>query len=301
MDDGTRLRVVAGGGEGVPVAGDGPSAIGEGGGYLRGLEGIRLRGYRPRVVCGTCGDERWVGAAEGSGMVRCPDCGVEERLERLARMCASAGIPSRYRPRRDVGATGGGWKSAGLEAYGDEYAEAYRSEAAYERAVSWTKAWVDGREPDGWLYVLGKGRSATALACAVANDLLDAGVLVPEGASLGDGQSQELAGGVLYEGAVDLLDDLRTSYGEQTKPLEARERAERPRLLILDGLAGSPEEKALTRFRALLEHRDGEMLPTIVVSRHAPGDLVVGFGDEVSDLLGDACEVLDLTGAGDVR
>lgn len=293
MGEDTRLRVVSGGGEGGSGSeGGGPKGIGEDGGvFLRGLEGMRLRGYRNRVACPTCEDTKWVDSPEHGRVVRCPDCGVEERLERLARLCAASGIPSRYRPRRDGSSSEGVWRRAGLEEYGDEYAEAYRHEAAYEAAVAWTQAWIDGREPDGWLYVLGRGRAATALACAVAHDLLDAGVVGTE----------EPGEGVLYEAAVDLLDELRTSYVEQTRPLEARERAQRPRLLVLDGLVGSPEEKSLTRFRALLEHRDGEMMPTIVVSRHAPRDLAPGFGDEVSDLLDDACEVLDLTGAGDSR
>lgn len=300
-----RLRVVAGGGEGgsreheKPGGEGSPGQWGEGvGEVLKNLQGMRLRGLRPAedVACKTCGDSQWVENAERNPrVVPCPECNSPDPLERLSRQCAAAGIPARYRPRRS---RQGIWLRMGLQEYGDEYPEAYRAEAAYEAAVAWAEEWVAGssREqaqvaeasPERWLFIRGSGRAATALACAIAHDLLDGGTITNDELVAGTG--------VLYESAVDLLDELRTSYAERTTPLEARERVEAPRLLVLDGLPASAEEKAATRLSEALRHRDGEMLPTIVVSRYEPRDLAVGLGEEVSDILADACDVLDLRG-----
>ncbi len=278
--------------------------MGEGvGSHLRRLEGMRLRGVRVEggVDCRRCGDSRWVEeagepGASSSRVVPCPECNSPDPLERLSRLCAAAGIPARYRPRQ-APPRSGVWLRMGLEEYGDEYPEAYRAEAAYEAALAWAGGWTaDGVPPERWLYVRGSGRAATALACAVAHDILEAGV---GRASEADEEPSALAG-VLYESAVDLLDELRTSYAERTTPLEARGRVEAPRLLILDGLPNAAEEKAATRLAEALRHRDGEMLPTIVVSRHEPRELALGLGEEVSEILADACDVLDLRG-GDLR
>lgn len=297
MGEDVRLRVVSGGGESSRKhGGEGPSRLGEGyDGFLQNLEGMRLRGLRPDegVACQTCADSRWVeDAGRGPRLVPCPECNSPDPLERLARLCAAAGVPARYRPRRN---RHGVWLRMGLEEYGDEYPEAYRAEAAYDAALAWAKGWTAGGSagtPERWLFIRGSGRPATALACGVAHDLLEAGVFAED----------ELLAvkGVLYESAVDLLDELRTSYAERTTPLEARERVEAPSLLVLDGLPASAEEKAATRLAEALRHRDGEMLPTIVVSRHEPRDLAAGLGEEVSEILADACDVLDLRG-GDRR
>lgn len=268
------LRLVEGGGEGDGAGSVGPRLLGEAtGAWLRKVEGMRLRGVEHAFACARCEDSRWV-AGEG-GSVPCPECSALDRRDRLERLCAAAGIPRRYR-------------TSGMKQYEDLYDEAFLAEAAFDAAARWAEEWKSGRPPERWLYVVGRGRAATALACAVAYDLLAGGVF--------GGEEVVAGGGVRYESAGDLLDGLRTSYAEQARPVEVRERAERPRLLIVDGLGGTPEEKAAGRFAEILRHRDGEMLPTVVVSRHAPRELAGGIGYEVSELLEDACDVLDLTG-----
>lgn len=284
--DDMKLRVVAGGG-----SGDGPRPLGAGidAGYLSRFEKVKLHGFRADVVCSRCDDKKWVEVEVEDGMIRCPECGEEHPLERLARIGSAAGIPARYRPRRD---RHGRYLRVGLEEYGAAYEDEDFVNGAYDSAYTWTREWIDSGDPEKWLYVMGSGRAATALVCAIANDILEAGVITPEQMSEGKG--------VRYESASRLLDGLRTSYAEQTKPVEVREAAERPRLLILDGLGNSAEEKAATRLAELLRHRDGELLPTIFVSRYEPSDLAVGLGDEVSGILLDACDVLDMQG-GDHR
>lgn len=276
MSEDKKLRVVTGSGEETTGGEPGPldqSDQSPAQLYRKKLEGMRLRGLRPDIACDTCRDSKWVTASDG--VVRCPDCAEEDYPQRVERLCAAAGIPRRYRRK-------------GLREYEDEYNQAYLAQEAFDAAEKWAGEWTAEGSPEQWLYVLGYGRPATALACAVAHDLIAAGLFASE--EIGAGM------GVRYESAVDLLDELRTSYSEKTRPLEARERAERPRLLLLDGLTGSPEDKALTRFLSLLGHRDAEMLPTIVVSRYTPSELAVGFGDEVSEILNSSCRVVDLKG-----
>jgi DNA replication protein DnaC len=120
----------------------------------------------------------------------------------------------------------------------------------FTRAYEAAKAFAN--EPRGWLILVGpSGCGKTHLACAIANYRLSLG------------QS------VLYIGAADLLDHLRSAFSPSSEIAhdELFERVKNAPLLILEDLAMTATTPwAKGKLEQLLDHRFNLRLPTVITT-----------------------------------
>ena len=152
------------------------------------------------------------------------------------------------------------------------------SEANFTQALAIARNFAD--EPKGWLVLIGpSGCGKTHLACAIANRRINLGVPI------------------LYIGAFDLLDHLRSAFSPSSELTydELFEQVKNSPLLILDDLTNAATTPwAKSKLEQLLDHRFNACLPTVITTNAS----IEEFDENLRGHLADPklCQICTLKG-----
>jgi DNA replication protein DnaC len=145
---------------------------------------------------------------------------------------------------------------------------------AYERCRLYAETFRAGAG-DGLALQGGVGVGKTHLAVSVAR-------LVP---------------GAYVINAVELLQEIRDSFGPDGKPTKTYQRCLVAPLLVLDDMGkAKPSEWALERFYQLINYRIENMLPIVVTTNDPPDSWDMRWGEAVADRIRGACSLVEFVG-----